>query len=207
MLALNANSASVSPGDLVFFLQDSTDKSHDKAILLADKNHGNVLHVAILYKVYPTLSIIHATQKKGIVMEKLNTAFNNIFENDKGRLQFYRVNANDKVIESALNYAKSHLRRPYNDVFAENNINSSGQHSFYCSQLVEQAFNQASDVPIFKKQPLNFRDHEGKIIKYWKEYYKTLRLPIPENQLGTHPGSIYKSENITAIDYHFTIKR
>ncbi|MCF6807706.1 hypothetical protein L3V79_04800 [Thiotrichales bacterium 19S9-12] len=99
------------------------------------------------------------------------------------------------LIPKAIEIAKNWQGLPYNDDFTPNNHFQ----SFYCSQLIYDAFMLANNnEPIFKQHQMTFKQSE-KFLPAWKDYFKEIKKPIPEGELGTNPGMLSRSKNIEII--------
>ena len=102
---------------------------------------------------------------------------------------------NPKLVSNATDFAVSQLGMPYDDAFLYDNG------SYYCSELIYDAFKSANgDKPFFKLFPMTFKDPATKeMFPVWVEYYKNLKMPIPEGELGCNPGGISRSEKLEVV--------
>jgi uncharacterized protein YycO len=195
--ARNWNNCNLQKGDIVFFIsedqasQNAQIDSFGKAVIVS-YNSANVFHNAIIYNTTGEISVIHAMKDKGVVHESLEKLFNEENTANNVKLKFFRIN---EILlgEKAANCANNYLGQAYNDIFSYNQKNSKGESSFYCSQLVEHCFNKVATTPIFYKHKLNFRDAAGNMPEYWVNYYKDRGMEVPEDDIGTHPGSLYET--------------
>lgn len=89
--------------------------------------------------------------------------------------------------------AKSFIGQPYDDSFLPDNG------SLYCSELVYEAFLDSSGKHLFENQPMNFRDKNGKMPRYWKRHFRKLGIPIPEGVPGTNPTDMAKSKLLNQV--------
>lgn len=192
--AENWKNCNLQKGDIAFFIYDDKSTKNDevdsfgKAVIASHKS-ASVFHNAIIYGTTNRISIIHA-DTKGVVNESLQKVYEDENIDKNVKIKFFRVDKN--IGEKAADCAHSYIGHPYNDIFANNQINSQGQHSFYCSQLVEFCFNKVTTAPIFHKHPLNFRDANGNLSEYWVKYFQERGMEVPEQDIGTHPGSLYE---------------
>lgn len=84
---------------------------------------------------------------------------------------------------------------PYNDSFTSKNRYK----SFYCSQLVCDAFTEANNgKPLFELKPMTFKKN-GATLTEWVNYFEAIKKPIPENELGSNPGMLSHSPKIKII--------
>lgn len=184
------------PGDLVFFAEhDATNLG--EAITESYSSEEKFLHVGILSSSTYPYYIIHSGDKITSEMRIEDVAKNNI--SPKGHVVVKQPPFGSFERKYILEESKKYLGTPPNDIFSDNNINSKGQFSFYCSQLVEHLYNKASQKPIFYKHPMSFSDSTGNIIPFWIDYFEERNHSIPEGELGTHPSSIAGSEYLTEL--------
>jgi endonuclease/exonuclease/phosphatase family metal-dependent hydrolase len=92
------------------------------------------------------------------------------------------------LIPKAVVTARSFLGRPYDRVFAMEN------ESFYCSELIYEAFRQAAGEPLFALAPMTFIDPDtGATFPAWQDYYRELGAPIPEGEPGLNPAGMSRA--------------
>jgi hypothetical protein len=98
------------------------------------------------------------------------------------------------LIPQAASNAKALVGQPYDDAFLPNN------NSWYCSEVLYDAFRKASNSEFFELQPMTFKDPRTKdYFPAWIEYYRDLKTEIPEGVPGLNPGSISRSDKIEII--------
>jgi hypothetical protein len=86
----------------------------------------------------------------------------------------------------AVAQARSWLDRPYDHVFEW------GSQSFYCSELVALAFQQANrNIPVFKTLPMEFGSQDSSVRKVWQSYFEKLNMQVPQGQVGISPLGIF----------------
>lgn len=49
------------------------------------------------------------------------------------------------------------------------------------------------DRHLFEAKPMNWRNADGKLPKYWKNHFKRLKMPVPEGVMGTNPTELSRS--------------
>jgi len=100
-----------------------------------------------------------------------------------------------RLIPDALESARTFLGRPYDSVYVIDDT------SFYCSELVYEAFRQANGgSPVFPLAPMTFRDSRmGQTFGPWAAYYEELGVPIPEGEPGLNPGGISRSPAVRIV--------
>ena len=168
MLLCPAASAQMLPGDLLFFSDSDGMGSAIKA------STGNYTHVALVESVGDTVWIIDATPNNGVARRPLSYLAG--FSPEVYRLTVPFDTA------AVVARAKSLVGRPYDDTFLPDND------AYYCSELIQAAFGD-----LFPSQPMNWRDANGKLPKYWKRHFKKLKMPVPEGVPGTNPTDMSRS--------------
>ena len=97
-------------------------------------------------------------------------------------------------IGDALNYGKSLLDKPYDNVYVM------GDSSYYCSELIYEMFDHTNDTTeVFRLNPMTFKDATGDYLPFWKKYYQDLGLGIPEGMPGLNPNGMFQSPNIAVV--------
>ena len=110
-----------------------------------------------------------------------------------GRLkQEYR-----ETIPHAIIRARSLLGKPYDYVY------SPDYDAFYCSELVTYSFIDRQNRPVFEPVSMNFRDADGNFPAYWIAHFEKYNADIPENQPGSNPGDISRSDRIEIVFRYF----
>jgi hypothetical protein len=106
-----------------------------------------------------------------------------------------RIHSNIQyTIPGAISTCKELLGRPYDNVFDLKN------QSYYCSELVYEAFRDSSGGRLFVVSPMTFKDPAtGNTFPAWIDYYKELNAPIPEGKPGVNPGGISRSDIIDIV--------
>ena len=88
-----------------------------------------------------------------------------------------------------LKYTLGKLKTPYDDVF------SLGEEKLYCSELVYFAYQK--DKPLFTLNKMTFKKPgENNFYPVWVNYFKNLKVIIPEGELGINPGSISRDRQV-----------
>ena len=101
------------------------------------------------------------------------------------------------LIPEALKMIKSWEGRPYNATFTPD---THGR-SFYCSQLIYEAFKRANDgKPVFRQHPMTYRDpNSGKVMPVWQQYFHDHDTAIPQGKPGTNPAEMSRSPRLEII--------
>ncbi len=186
--------SSAQPGDLVFFAEQSAE-GFENAITASYISEDKFVHVGILSSNEYPYMLVHSTTK-GTFESTLGSALP-YGHGKKGKIVIKKPNINIIEKEQAIYKSKQYIGLPYNDIFSDDNINSKGEFSFYCSQLVEQVYNNVSSKQIFYKHPMAFGNDDKSAVSFWESYFKERNREIPEGELGTHPTSISQSPFLT----------
>ena len=177
---LNNNSLfDLRPGDLLFF-SDTTGMGS-----AVRESTGEYTRVALVESVDDTVWIIDATQRYGVSRRPLTTKYGS---NDFPDV--YRFRDGCFSIDSVLARARSFIGQPYDNAFLPDNG------ALYCSELVYEVFlDDCSDKGkhLIEAKPMNWRDTEGNLPKYWKKHFKKLGMPVPEGVPGTNPTDMSRS--------------
>lgn len=99
-----------------------------------------------------------------------------------------------KLIPKAIDFALNQIGVPYDDAYLYDNG------SYYCSELIYDAFLNAQGKPFFELQPMTFKaPNSDTYFEVWQEYYDKLEIEIPEGELGCNPGGISTSNKLKII--------
>ena len=165
-------------GDLLFLSENSS--SMEKAITAST---GEYTHVALVEcDSAENVWVIEALPEKGVRRISYKQ-----FEREHaiwfhlGSCDIYRL-AVPFDTAAVIARAKSLLGKPYDDAFLPDND------AYYCSELIEVAFNG-----FFPSKPMNWRDADGNLPKYWQKHFEKLGVPVPEGVPGTNPTDLSRS--------------
>lgn len=114
------------------------------------------------------------------------------FLDENGQVVLARVNV-DLDAESSVERCLSMVGRPYDDLFLP------GDSAVYCSELVQMCFIDRSGKSIFGTIPMSFHDASGCITEYWKEFYSSRGMRVPEGEPGTNPGELSRRPQVTIL--------
>lgn len=186
-------------GDVIFFvdIQDKKEKGFTDAVSKSYDSAEKITHTGLFYSKEGT-KIIHALPGMGVIEHDVNE-LSYAFSKSNSHIVVKRADIDDSDIDKIVHIAHSYIGLPYNDIFSDNNLNSKGAFSFYCSQFVEQVYEEAIGKEFFKKHPMSFHNADGNEIPYWKSYFASRNLSVPEGDIGTHPGSLYESDKFSVV--------
>ena len=179
-------------GDLLF--QDLDDSPICDAIELVTPGYknGNFSHIGLIVSDNSKLLVLEAIPPK-IILTEVNDFLSRSKDKDGnpkvivGRLkEKYR-----HTIKNAIEFSKNKLGESYDNLFLINN------NSYYCSELIYEAFLKDSIFNLYKMKFVH--PENGEILPVWEEYYNNLNKEIPQNELGINPGVISISNKIDII--------
>lgn len=185
------------PGDLLFQDIDCGPLCDAIETVTRGIDGAHFSHVGIVSRVDGDEPLVLEAVSAGVVETPLSN-FLDRSHDPKGhpKVLVGRVgDPNNALIPDALDTARRFMGLPYDSVYVMENS------SFYCSELVYEAFRLANDrVPIFSLAPMTFRDPKtGETFGPWVDYYEELGVPIPEGELGLNPGGISRSPDLCIV--------
>lgn len=99
-----------------------------------------------------------------------------------------------KYIPKAIEFSIKQLGAPYDQAYLYDNG------SYYCSELIYDAFLSAYEKPFFELTPMTFKEpNSNEYFQVWIDYYENLKIEIPEGELGCNPGGISISDKLKII--------
>lgn len=199
----------LSLGDLLFWSPATSagDDAFNSAVSAAGGNSIAPFHVSLIAKIDledpANTDLIHATDQ-GVIIEKFRDYCKRLLEVhsslDITHCTIDSENVDQETKRSAIEFAISKAGCEYNDVFSESCRNSSGCEAYYCCQLVRKSYEHTLGRQLFNLQPLNFRNADGSVIEYWLEYFKKRGKTLPENEKGSNPAGLMKSDCIRVVE-------
>ena len=179
-------------GDLIFVglpADYSLDHdSMDRAIAQAtggqtglNRIHAAIAEVDSLGQVW----IIDATLKYGVDRHPLDTFLRQFTLHDGSLPTFevMRLTDNSRAEEFVCN-AKQYLGLPYDLYFLSDNG------AYYCTELIYDSYLQEDGTPIFHAAPMNFKNADGEMPRYWEQLFARIGQPIPQDKPGTNPQAM-----------------
>ena len=168
-------------GDLLFLKG-----GNDKMAEAIRESTGDYTHVAIVERdSTDCLWIIEASSAYGVRRIPKNN----------WRWGFYDVYRLNVPFDAAavVSRAKSFVGQHYDNAYLPDN----GE--LYCSELVYEVYLDSNGKHLFESKPMNFRDHRGRMPKYWKKHFEKLGMPVPEGVSGTNPTDLSRSPLLKRI--------
>ena len=99
-----------------------------------------------------------------------------------------------KYIPEAIAFSLKQIGTPYDEEYLYDNG------KYYCSELIYDAFLEAYKKPLFQMFPMTFKSPKtNEYFDVLEEYYKNLKMEIPEGELGCNPGGISTSNKLKII--------
>ena len=212
---------SLETGDLVFVNPPPTRTPFGSAILKTGEatigwmirngyevnTNETAIHVAIAKRGEnaDSLSFVQAVPGEGVVI----TPAAEFFDENQGATLYAAkvVGAHIMTRVAAVREAESQVGKPYaNDFAPVSPAESSPSQGFYCSSLVDWSYARAYhsarlDAFIDKRFTLLFVP-----IEYWKQYYRSIGMPLPVNVSGTNPTLLLHSPRVSFRRFHVEAK-
>jgi hypothetical protein len=171
--------------DIVFVCANEDDFSSAINESTQTEKKKNFDHVGIIEVENDEIFVLHAYPEVGVIHERLEDFCNRIAPQ---KYEIYRLE-NSIGKDTVLARAKAHLGKPYNASFIRSDK------EFYCADFVYDAFKNEN---IFTLEPMSFRaTGASEPLPFWQDYYKKLKMEIPEGELGTNPNLIFEQGNFT----------
>lgn len=149
-------------------------------------------HIGLVYVKNDSSFIIEAIGGKVQVTPVAKFAARTTHKIFIGRLKEKYQSLNAQAVQFAL----GQLAVPYDDVFLYDNG------KYYCSELIYDAYKSANNgKPFFRLEPMTFMQPGTKTYyPVWVDYYKDLRVAIPQGKPGINPGGISRSDKINILN-------
>lgn len=103
-------------------------------------------------------------------------------------------------VNKSVERAMAQLGKPYDFNFMPDDS------AFYCSELVQKSYRDASGQLIFHPIPMSFHDKTGMVTPYWKDYYARQGLCVPEGAPGSNPGDLSRNKALRMLGWLKRIK-
>ena len=195
-------------GDLVFvgIPADYTldPDSMDSAIADAtgDPDGITLIHTAILDMTGGEPWIIDATIRRGVDRHPLDTFLRDFTLRD-GSLPVFEIKRlrDDARAEASVANARQYLGLPYDSTFLPDND------AFYCTELVYCSYLDPDGNPLFRSEPMNFKNAEGEFPLYWKQLFDRLGQDIPQGVPGTNPQGMAAETILRSVDVPLHVEK
>lgn len=153
-------------------------------------DHKDFSHLGIVYIKNDSTFVIEATEKnvKLTPLETFKTYTADTMFVGRLKRKFR------KYIPKAIEFSLSQIGVPYDEAYLYDNG------SYYCSELIYDAFLSAYEKPFFELIPMTFKEPNSEnYFQVWIDYYEKLKMEIPEGELGCNPGGISTSDKLKII--------
>ena len=183
------------PGDLLFQLRSGGEAEWVISRLFAGRDGKAINHVAIYDGDGQVIEAVMPEVRKSSMDDFINRSVRDNRSNPC--ILVCRVKPEHSgLLSKALEFAEGVVEHPYDPHY------TSGKKSWYCSELVVDAFRAANNGEfLFEETPMSFRDMDsGEIMPYWKLHYDAIDQDIPEGQLGSHPALLSCSDKLTVVN-------
>ncbi|PIC40780.1 hypothetical protein B9Z55_008411 [Caenorhabditis nigoni] len=181
------------PGDVVFYARSPTASEFCDAVEQVIPNNS-YFHVALAVS---ERCLVEATPE-GVLERTLQES---IEDNQPGIVETLEVKGiPESIILEAATWCRSKVGLPYNDLFSADLMNSDGLESYYCSQLITEAFRGVEMH--WPTHTLNFLNSDGNLIEFWIEYFRKRGRPqVPQGDVGSHPGQLRRSPALVVCSF------
>ena len=183
------------PGDLLFQLRSGGEAEWIISRLYAGRDGKAINHVAIYDGDGQVIEAVMPEIRKTAMDEFIARSVRDNHGNPC--VLVCRVKSqHTALITRVLEFAENLVEHPYDPHY------TSGKKSWYCSELVVDAFREANSGEfLFEETPMSFRDIEtGEVMPYWKLHYESINQEIPEGQPGSHPALLSCSEELVVVN-------
>ncbi len=197
------------PGDLLFQDLDSGVLCDAIEQVTTGYDGTNLSHVGLVAKdAHQGLVVIEAVSA-GVVATPLYTFLARSFDDGHrpkvlvGRLNPALVPDCYGLRRRTIEQARALQGRAYDKQFLI------GNDSYYCSELVYEAFRRANHGrPLFDLQPMTFKKPgSDEPIAAWRTYFADLGVAIPEGCAGINPGAVSRSPVLTIVHEYGVVTR
>ncbi|CAI2349799.1 unnamed protein product [Caenorhabditis sp. 36 PRJEB53466] len=173
----------LNPGDLVFFGRNTASEFCEAVEKVVANN--DFFHVAIV----SNLGTIIEASTDGV--REYPNLWKSIAENEPSYVEVVTPLTSEERKDQAAAWSRTKIGLPYNDLFSSDLLNSEGSESYYCSQLITEAFK--TDDMKWPSHSLNFNNVKGELIDFWREYFEKRGRKVPQGDEGSHPAQLRRS--------------
>jgi len=197
------------PGDLLFQDLDSGPLCDAIEQVTAGYDDANLSHVGLVAGDANGAIVVIEAVAAGVVATPLHAFLARSLDDEHrpkvlvGRLNPAAVPDCRRLISLAVEQAHALKGNAYDKQFLI------GNDSYYCSELVYEAFRRANDGrPVFHLEPMTFkRRGSGEPLAAWRTYFAGLGAAIPEGSPGINPGGISRSPVLTIVHEYGAVTR
>lgn len=149
---------------------------------------GSFTHVVILEHADSGVYAWEALPRRGVVRRNVDSCGDDwTIGSDRTVLARLVVPFDTSAL---LRNLQDRLGLPYDDYFLSDN----GR--VYCSELVEECFYDLDGRRLFEAAPMNFMAADGTLPAYWRRWFDSLGVEVPQGVPGTNPTDLSHSEKL-----------
>lgn len=184
-------------GDLLFQAGKTSAMSDAIRSATGSERQLSYTHVGIFLSGNGADSVLEATSDGGVRMTTLQE-----FLEGSARIEGAPAVTAARLKDTAglaasLQRARAHLGEPYDYSFRPDNG------KMYCSELVWESYRRPTGKRIFAARPMNFRNEDGTLPRYWTELFERLGEEIPEGVPGTNPNEMARDSALRTVGHFF----
>lgn len=191
------NQLQLQTGDLLF--QVGRESEMTGAISDATTAQGvlDFSHVAIVVCAGGADSIIEASTQRGVRTITLDDFLSASAQID-GCPGVVAMRMRDTTgVATAVIRAREFLGQPYDYSYRPDNG------KIYCSELVWESYLAADGSHLLTSRPMNFRNAQGELPRFWEELFEQLGEPAPEGLPGTNPNDMAREAALREVNRWF----
>ena len=190
--AMTLSGVELQEGDLLFCRAESPNAITD---VTCEAGNMPIDHVGIVHRIGGDNGLLYVIEAKkpAVCLTPIDTFW---CENPGGVL-ICRVNA-DVDIPKSIKRCLMMVGKPYDDLFLP------GDSAIYCSELVQLNYVDSQGILVFEPVPMSFHDASGQVTDYWREFYASRGMTVPESAPGTNPGELSLRPQITRIAFRLS---
>ena len=187
-------------GDLLFVGIPMDYQADSMAQAIADATGGsdeiNYIHTAVLeVDSLGAIWVIDATLAHGVDRHPLDTLFKDFTLNNGSRAAFKVMRLKDNGDAARwVGQCKALLGEEYDLYF----LPANGRH--YCTELVYDSYLGEDGTPLFHSAPMNFKNADGEMPRYWEQLFARIGQPVPQGVPGTNPQAMSEEPALQSVD-------
>ena len=183
-------------GDIIFQDLDSSPLCSAIEEVTPGIFNQNFSHVGLIIRIENKFKIIESFSNGVKIIDIRDFLIRSITDSGVPKITIARIHKefqkkHPNLISKAIKKSKDFLDTPYDEKFLLNN------NSFYCSEFIYEIFSQ--DFDFFNLNKMTFKNKDGIYLKIWVDYFKQLKMKIPEQKKGINPGIMTLNKNLKFI--------
>jgi len=183
-------------GDIIFQDLDSSPLCGAIEEVTPGIFNQNFSHVGLIISIENKFKIIESFSNGVKIIDFQDFLIRSLTDSGVPKITIARIHEeiqkkHPNLITNAIKKSKDFLGSPYDEEFLLNN------NSFYCSEFIYEIFSQ--DFDFFNLNNMTFKNKDGIYLKIWVDYFKQLKMEIPEQKKGINPGIMTLNKNLKFI--------